>query len=641
MLFYLKKGFFLVFAFSFFTLQSFAFDFKNFVPQSFSFQINAAEQEIIERQDIPLPAQAFIVSQAPVGSIASWMEKYQKIVKEAKNLTQHLSPYEQADAVLHFLHKKVLKTYRAKESFITRAFDKGFFNCVSSSFLYNLVLTDLGFETRGVLVPNHVFSQIKIKEEWIDAETTTPFGFDAGKRKAATDQFKKLTGSVFVPSSKRGKNFYTIGNSHYLSLIYSNTGGGYIEAKDYHKSLSCYIKALILHDDIKEGHNNLKAGYTQYTLFLIQQNNFSQAEKAILESLFIYPNFDKSLNNLKALYPHWIQWGIKQKEYSQILGVLEDKKDFFTLEERENFYILYLKSLYFQDKNPPKALQEGLSLYKDTLPQAKNFKEYLLFLFTSYFNSLRKEEKNHEIVTWFKDLETIKDTSFLIFLGYEKIKQNQVAQGFDILWQEYQKNPQENMLKGFIQFCYLEVQENNNLENAQTIALKLASLIEKNSFVSHFFSDYFLLVASFALKNQEIQKGIDAFLAFSSYPALIGKVDEAISKTVYQGTIYPLLKQNNYEQALLEFQKTFDRVSVPHAILVENYKIALLNYGGKCYQEKKYETAYQTYVKLLTLFPKDPLGLKNFKGISHAYLSTLKDENLKKKVQEEIRQLEN
>ena len=70
--------------------------------------------------------------------------------------------------------------------------------------------------------------------------------------------------------------------------------------------------------------------------------------------------------------------------------------------------------MYFQDKNPPIALQEGLSLYKDTLPQAKNFKEYLLFLFTSYFNSLRKE-KNHEIITWFKDLETIKDSAFNLF----------------------------------------------------------------------------------------------------------------------------------------------------------------------------------------------------------------------------------
>ena len=116
------------------------------------------------------------------------------------------------------------------------------------------------------------------------------------------------------------------------------------------------------------------------------------------------------------------------------------------------------------------------------------------------------------------------------------------------------KKPSRKYAKRVYSILLFRSARNNNLENAQTIALKLASLIEKNSFLFLIFSDYFLLVASFALKIKKF-KGNRCFLAFSSYPALIGKVDEAISKTAYQGTIYPLLKQNNYEQALLGFKK--------------------------------------------------------------------------------------
>lgn len=641
MRFYHKKWAFSALLLSFFSFQSFAFNFKDFTPQSFEFLVSVAEKEVLEKQNMPLIAQAFIASQASAASLPTWINQYQKILEEAQNLTKNLTPYKKADKVLQFLHSRVLKNYKNKESLITTAFDKGFFNCVSSSFLYNLVLSDLGFQTRGVLVPRHVFSQVKIGEQWIDVETTTAFGFDAGKRKEATNQFKKLTGTVFVPSSKRrGSNITLIETEHYLSLVYSNLGSLHLEQKKYHQGLSYYLKALILYPNYKEAHHNFQAGYTQYALFLIQQNQFMQAEKVILESLVVYPNFKTSLNNLKSLYNNWVQWAIKNGEYSQALQVLEGKKGVFTLEQQENFYAMYIESLFYQGKQPEKALQEGLRLHL-AMPQAQKFKKNLIFLFSAHFDSLRKAQKNEEILRWLEDFTMLSDEDFLTFQGHELIKENQTQQGFEILWQIYQKKPSNAMIQSFTQICYLEVQNKKNLKSAQAIALKLAPLLKDNPLIQNFFANYFLLVANFALKNNQIQQSIDVLLAFSAYPDLIAQVDETIGNISYQGIIYPLLNQRKLKLALLEFEKAFGFVSVPSKLLAENYKSALINYGALCYQEKKYQQAYQIYVKLLTLYPKDPHGLKNFKPISEAYLRTIQNSKLRKKVQKEIQILTN
>ncbi|MDR1655550.1 MAG: hypothetical protein LBR96_06075 [Treponema sp.] len=128
---------------------------------------------------------------------------------------------DRAEYVLRWMHGRFLKNYSALQTRIDILLGRGNYNCVSSAVLYLTFASAAGLEVRGVMTKDHAFVKVMAENEWIDVETTNPYGFDPGNRKEFHDQFGKSTGFAYVPA-RNYRDRAEISPLELLSLIIHN-----------------------------------------------------------------------------------------------------------------------------------------------------------------------------------------------------------------------------------------------------------------------------------------------------------------------------------------------------------------------------------------------------------------------------------
>ncbi|MDR1420785.1 MAG: hypothetical protein LBI86_10455 [Treponema sp.] len=135
-------------------------------------------------------------------------------------------PRERGEYVLLFMHKKFLKSYSTLQTRVDTLLESGRYNCVSSAVLYLVLARSAGLAVRGVMTKDHAFVQVNTGqgtsgEEFVDVETTNPYGFDPGNRKEFHDGFGRLTGFAYVPPGNY-RDRSSITPIELVSLVLSN-----------------------------------------------------------------------------------------------------------------------------------------------------------------------------------------------------------------------------------------------------------------------------------------------------------------------------------------------------------------------------------------------------------------------------------
>jgi tetratricopeptide (TPR) repeat protein len=131
------------------------------------------------------------------------------------------SPRERGEFILTWMHERFLRSYSLPQTRLDLLLTGGRYNCVSSAVLYLVLGNAVGLEIRGVMTRDHAFAALRAGDEWIDVETTNPYGFDPGKRREFHDQFGKLTGFAYVPA-RNYRDRADISPLELISLILSN-----------------------------------------------------------------------------------------------------------------------------------------------------------------------------------------------------------------------------------------------------------------------------------------------------------------------------------------------------------------------------------------------------------------------------------
>ena len=103
------------------------------------------------------------------------LEKYSQLEKivTSSEFTK-LNETDRAKQILSLMYEKTLTTYIESQSRITTMFQKGTYNCVSSSILYLSLAKAAGLKVIPQKTPSHAFCSVYINEEKIDVETTNP-----------------------------------------------------------------------------------------------------------------------------------------------------------------------------------------------------------------------------------------------------------------------------------------------------------------------------------------------------------------------------------------------------------------------------------------------------------------------------------
>jgi tetratricopeptide (TPR) repeat protein len=131
------------------------------------------------------------------------------------------SPRERGEYILTWMHDKFLRAYSLPQTRLDALLTGGRYNCVSSAVLYLILGNAAGLEIRGVMTRDHAFAAVRAGDEWIDVETTNPYGFDPGNRREFHDQFGKVTGFAYVPA-RNYRDRADISPLELISLIFSN-----------------------------------------------------------------------------------------------------------------------------------------------------------------------------------------------------------------------------------------------------------------------------------------------------------------------------------------------------------------------------------------------------------------------------------
>ncbi|MDR3130211.1 MAG: hypothetical protein LBU18_01555 [Treponema sp.] len=146
------------------------------------------------------------------------------IVEAVSELRRSQMPEDlrkRGEYVLTFLYDRFLKTYSTHQTRVDEIFNSGRYNCVSSAVLYTIFAVSAGLDVQGVMTRDHAFVTVNTGKEFIDVETTNPYGFDPGTRREFHDAFGTVTGFAYVPA-RNYKDRVSISQLELVSLVFSN-----------------------------------------------------------------------------------------------------------------------------------------------------------------------------------------------------------------------------------------------------------------------------------------------------------------------------------------------------------------------------------------------------------------------------------
>ena len=252
-----------------------------------------------------------------------YLSKIEGILKRLKPyLRRNRDYFQRAKLIFLFLHRYYFKRYNLYATDLHVTLNRGEYNCVSSSILYNIVGRIAGLDLRGIEVPDHTFSILYKGLQHIDIETTTPVGFDSENSREAALVVQRQTGFVYIPTRNRAKRreVSVIGQ---IALIYYNRGVILARQKRFDESTRNYVKALMLDKNLTSAIKNMIANFGNHGNQLSRQGYFREGIRKIQIALKIAPQ-DKTLrNNLIAVYHNWALHYIKRHHYRSAIQILQ------------------------------------------------------------------------------------------------------------------------------------------------------------------------------------------------------------------------------------------------------------------------------------------------------------------------------
>jgi hypothetical protein len=137
------------------------------------------------------------------------------------SLARESDPKRRGEAALGYLYDAILIRYSEYQTLVDRALEQGDYNCVSSAVLYLYLAKSLGLDATGVETPDHAFCSVFIQGGRVDVETTNPYGFEPGVKKALESSDPRIKRYTVVPASSY-RNRKDVDDRRMVALILNN-----------------------------------------------------------------------------------------------------------------------------------------------------------------------------------------------------------------------------------------------------------------------------------------------------------------------------------------------------------------------------------------------------------------------------------
>lgn len=294
----MKKGmvrfFFLFFSLFLFSVYSFSVDFWNFRSSIGELFKSDLEKNYFYEYKITKKISDFDVWLLMASGVYSlediklYKSRIDLIYSDISNKIsgRKISKYDLAKFIFDYLHQNVLKDYVEKSTDLDALFDTGYYNCVNSTAIYNILLKRFGFEPKAIQLSDHIFTAIYLDDYLIEVETTARKGFDVVRNPDALKELKERTLYVYVPAGK-GKRT-EVGDEGVIATVYANQVLIFKDVKRYDEIIKSSIKALMLEPNLSIAYTNLRSAYIGIFSQYADKGDWANAVFLAKEALSIF-----------------------------------------------------------------------------------------------------------------------------------------------------------------------------------------------------------------------------------------------------------------------------------------------------------------------------------------------------------------
>ena len=230
-----------------------------------------------------------------------------KLDDRAKELNRLLDApadaLDRIEAVFHFLHERMLHGgYRLEATDIRIALDRGQFNCVSATVLFNYLACRSGLHAVGLETTGHALSRVYLQERSIDVETTCPSWF---RLKSDPQKQREAVESALGAAGPRGGPFREVSPIELAGMIYYNRGVDHLAAKQFREAAAANAKALRLDPASKTARGNLVATLNNWAIIEGASQHYPEAVSLLKQGLAIDPKFETLQQNYVHVHHQW------------------------------------------------------------------------------------------------------------------------------------------------------------------------------------------------------------------------------------------------------------------------------------------------------------------------------------------------
>jgi tetratricopeptide (TPR) repeat protein len=200
-------------------------------------------------------------------------------------------PDAQARAIFEFLHRKVLPGgYSLQASDLRQAFDRGRFNCVTATLLYNCMAQQFGLKVVALQLPGHARSRLVLPNGTFDIETTCPQWFDL-----ASDNTRQSGGNAARQLT----------DVQLIATIYYNRGVDLLAERHFANAAAANAKAMRLDPDNATAKGNYLATINNWGIERAAAGDYPKAAELFRLGQSIDSTYQAFHTNYIRLYRDW------------------------------------------------------------------------------------------------------------------------------------------------------------------------------------------------------------------------------------------------------------------------------------------------------------------------------------------------
>jgi tetratricopeptide (TPR) repeat protein len=212
------------------------------------------------------------------------------------------TPRQQARAIFEFLHRNVLTGgYSLPCTDLRQTIDRGRFNCVSASVLFECLAAEFGLKVCPLESPGHVMCRLDEGEGTLDIETTCPRWFQL------LDHPPKPAATHASESRKDSGRTREISDVELVAMIYYNRGVDLLGEKRFAEAAASNAKALRLAPSNATARGNLLATLNNWAIELGSTAHYAEAAELLRLGLAIEPGYEAFRLNTTHLHRQWAQ----------------------------------------------------------------------------------------------------------------------------------------------------------------------------------------------------------------------------------------------------------------------------------------------------------------------------------------------